>query len=67
MIRNAAQGTPVNVYALYGGAHGKIIGRAKHSGHVWYNVEIINGGSSRFEPGSTLECRPRWLTRGVQT
>ena len=67
MIRDAEPGTKVNIHAFYGGAHGKIIGKARRSGHVWYNVEVINGGSSRSEPGSTLECRTHWLSRRHQT
>ena len=67
MIRNAAPGTPVNIHAFYGGAYGKVLSKAKRSGHIWYNVEIINSGSSRFEPGGCLEFRAHWLTRRVQT
>jgi hypothetical protein len=57
-------GTKVDILTLDGGAHGTIVGKPRKERHIWwYEVEVVNGGTSRFQPGDTLECRSHWLAR----
>lgn len=61
MIRDAKPGEKVDIFAFYGDAHGRIVSRSKKSGHIWYLVEIVGPGTSRFEPGDEIEMRAHWL------
>jgi len=68
-IRNGRAGDRVLIEAFGSGkAHGIIIRKGKpryNREYVWYLVEVLEPGESRFSKGDRVELRPGWLTRRV--
>jgi hypothetical protein len=68
-IRNGRAGDLVWIEAFgEGKAHGIIVRKGKpryNREYVWYLVEVLEPGESRFRKGDRVELRPGCLTRRV--